>query len=152
VEDAQFAISVIGRDEIQRRHVADEERRRQERRRREIPEELRVVETECVRLRQAIPATAIEIEKTHKKIEVLERSIGEQRDLLHRSVVGVEALRREAQSLGLAIPENTALPPRTSLAPLPPAIPAPPKADPNARSRWLPESLKPTWQVTSPAQ
>jgi hypothetical protein len=151
-EEMKFCLDALGEPELQKRHEAEEKRRRQERRRRKIPEELGVVETECVRLRQAIPATAVEIEKTHKKIEALERSLRESRDLLHRSVGEVEALRKEAAGLGLHIAENASLPPRPSQAPIPPSIPMAPKPAPDARSKWIPESPRqPAWPTVTGA-
>jgi chromosome segregation ATPase len=152
VEDAQFAISVIGRDEIQRRHEADVERRRREDRRERIPAELREAEVQAVRLHQAIPDTAGAIEKMRGEIKGLERSVDQQRKDLHSALCKIEELRREAGSLGLPIPENRALPPRPSQAPLPPPIPAPPKADRDAKSTWVPESpCQPAWPTVTRA-
>jgi chromosome segregation ATPase len=150
--DAQFAVSVIGRDEIQRRHEADVERRRREQRRQEIPKELHDLEARCIELHRKIPEVAAEIEKTHKKIEALERSLGESRDLLHRTTVEVETLRREGQSLGVTFPENPALPARPAQAPIPPSIPMAPKPAPDARSKWIPESPRqPAWPTVTGA-
>jgi chromosome segregation ATPase len=145
--DAEFAVAVIGRGEIQRRHEADVERRRQEQRRQEIPGELHDLEAKCIELHRKIPDTAAEIEKTHKKIEALERSLQESRDLLHRSVGEVEALRKEAAGLGLHIAENASLPPRPSRSTPPPPIPLPPKPDFTKKSSWAAETPRPAWQT-----
>jgi septal ring factor EnvC (AmiA/AmiB activator) len=149
--DAQFAVSVIGRGEIQRRHVADEERRHQEQRRREIPAELRDIESKCVGLHRSIPATIKQIDETRKKlsreIEDLEKSAGQQRQDLRAGMKKIEDLRRESSTLGLAFPENTVLPPRPSQAPPPPPIPLPPKPDFTKKSSWAAETPRPAWQT-----
>jgi hypothetical protein len=150
--DLRFMRQTIGSDELDRRKKVLEEKERSDHRREEIPRQLRELETQCIQLHRAIPATVAEIEKTQKTLEMLERSVREQRDLLHQAKTKVESVRREGRLLGLAFPENPELPPRASQAPLPPRIPAPPAPDQTAKSKWIPESPRqPAWPTVTGA-